>query len=293
MKSIFYISKHAAIALLLAGLFACEENEENEPEVNIPFTEYSLGEISYLSNLAYDDSVIVVNSNEDLVKCIHQFGDKIRYPAIDFSKYTLLLASGAADYGIVDIAGISQKILTKNYRLRLQYRQKLRQSSVYLWETAALIPKLPQDAQISLEFDYKDENIDMSQIDFSNIGDLYRQPLPVIQKAISGKWEVTRVCFGWSGCQPRKDFFIEFSANQRTYFLNGGTSSRSYSWRKQYIRENGQIIPTYVLWYNDSNEELRLECYRFRWISNNQLRSETGSLASNEAHTVIHYNRIY
>lgn len=35
----------------------------------------------------------------------------------------------------------------------------------------------------------KNENIDMSNIDFNNIKDLYVQPLPVIQKCVEGQWK--------------------------------------------------------------------------------------------------------
>ena len=35
-----------------------------------------------------------------------------------------------------------------------------------------------------------DSDIDMSKIDFSNIENLYEQPLPVIQNAVQGEWQL-------------------------------------------------------------------------------------------------------
>ena len=43
------------------------------------------------------------------------------------------------------------------------------------------------------------EEIDMSSIDFSNIENLFAQPLPVIQKCMEGGWEVIRIQHSWYG----------------------------------------------------------------------------------------------
>ncbi|MDR2148997.1 MAG: hypothetical protein LBE91_21360, partial [Tannerella sp.] len=47
----------------------------------------------------------------------------------------------------------------------------------------------------------KDDDIDMSKIDFSNIENLHEQPLQVIQKCVEGKWLWYSSCCGISG-QP-------------------------------------------------------------------------------------------
>ena len=64
----------------------------------------------------------------------------------------------------------------------------------------------------------KSENdIDMSEIDFSNIENLYEQPLPVIQKCVEGKWEVKWRYGGVAGAIPVSDVFVEINNNK----LNG------------------------------------------------------------------------
>jgi hypothetical protein len=57
----------------------------------------------------------------------------------------------------------------------------------------------------------------MSEIDFSNIENLYEQPLPVIQKCVEGKWEVKWRYGGVAGAIPVSDVFVEINNNK----LNG------------------------------------------------------------------------
>jgi len=61
----------------------------------------------------------------------------------------------------------------------------------------------------------KDDDIDMSKIDFSNIENLYAQPLLVIQKCVEGKWEKKGTYGGFSGWLPAPDgVFIEINSNK-------------------------------------------------------------------------------
>jgi hypothetical protein len=63
------------------------------------FTDYSLSETDCRwSNIKYDNTIIVINSKEELKKYITCEVNDI--PNIDFSKYTLLLASGKSYYYI-------------------------------------------------------------------------------------------------------------------------------------------------------------------------------------------------
>jgi len=95
--------KLIAFLLIVAGWFSsCKEKEENNDIVEIPFTEYSLvGTSAQWTNLRYDNKVIIINSSAALENYLTNTGSG--YPAIDFSKQTLLLASGEAANGIRDI----------------------------------------------------------------------------------------------------------------------------------------------------------------------------------------------
>lgn len=59
-----------------------------------------------------------------------------------------------------------------------------------------------------------DDEIDMSLIDFSNIKNLYAQPLPVIQKCVQGKWKWI-VRFSGIGGFVKIDFgLVEITENK-------------------------------------------------------------------------------
>jgi len=88
--------KLAALLLIIAELASSCNPPPPEPDsypIDISFTEYSLLDTHcQWQNLPYDEKVIIINSNEELEKYISCTEDS--YPAIDFSKHTLLLISG-------------------------------------------------------------------------------------------------------------------------------------------------------------------------------------------------------
>ena len=80
---------------------------------------------------------------------------------------------------------------------------------------------------------------DMSKIDFSNIENLYEQPLPVIKKCVQGKWKVYCACMSgivFNVSYPQNEY-IEFkkdhyiSSNEE----DGSQSITYYTWEKQLI----------------------------------------------------------
>ena len=83
------ILKLTALLLIVSGSFACNENEENYPK-EISFVEYSLtGTLCQWNKLIYNDSIILINSDEvlkDYITCTDG-----SYPEIDFSGWTLLV----------------------------------------------------------------------------------------------------------------------------------------------------------------------------------------------------------
>jgi hypothetical protein len=107
----------------------------------------------------------------------------------------------------------------------------------------------------------KEKEIDMSGIDFSNIENLYEQPLPVIQKAIQGKWKVYQlISFGVSfNVDYPEDLYIEFKDNYHVIWESEGKRDTTYfTWKKTTIENwrnslNGHM--TYVMWKKSNYSE--------------------------------------
>jgi hypothetical protein len=85
----------------------------------------------------------------------------------------------------------------------------------------------------------KKESIE--EIDFSNIENLYAQPLSVIQKAVQGKWNVYCIYSnGFVGIRYPKDEFAEISKNK--------IGSHEIIWRKYSIPRNNTTVQSHVIW---------------------------------------------
>jgi len=101
----------------------------------------------------------------------------------------------------------------------------------------------------------KNNDIDMSKIDFSNIENLYEQPLPVIQKCVEGKWQWLWTSAGVITSRPINTVI---NITEEKIVISGTDAfdkAFSYSW--DYRWEKKEIYPnyeTYVMWYNEQNE---------------------------------------
>lgn len=138
--------------LLMAGVAAsCEEKiVDTSKPIEIPVTEYSLYETDCWWTNYEPNNVIVISSNEDLEKCI-ACSDDNTYPAIDFSKYTLLLAQGYATNGV----GFTEATLSWDapnaYILKVTVHVGMTAVAPG-WIGAYLTSKLPQEAEVLLEY---------------------------------------------------------------------------------------------------------------------------------------------
>jgi hypothetical protein len=149
MKRIIF--KTAAIVLILTGVIACKKERENEP-IEIPFTEYSFGERScQWTNLNKDEKVKVIAINNDAemdeyVTC--EEGDY--YPDIDFSKNTLLIASGKVAGGI---GHLSKRLLFKENKYVLEIEILLNNTTISgePWYISILVSTVPYNTVIDLE----------------------------------------------------------------------------------------------------------------------------------------------
>ncbi|MDR1226364.1 MAG: hypothetical protein LBK47_05625 [Prevotellaceae bacterium] len=123
---------------------------ENYP-IEIPFEDYSLAgtpcQWTMLNN--DNDEVVVINSNEELNQYITCTSND--YPAIDFSKYTLLLAHGTASSSVVSL-GCSrlQQISEQGYTMNVDI--VLGNATVMSdWQTPIIINKMGQESNVELK----------------------------------------------------------------------------------------------------------------------------------------------
>ena len=76
-------------------------------------------------------------------------------------------------------------------------------------------------------------------LSFSNIENLYAQPLSVIQKCVQGKWEVKYTYGGVVGITPEYDKFVEIIGNK----ING----HEFHWKEcTFQGVDGELHQTYA-----------------------------------------------
>lgn len=139
MKKLF--NNLAVLLAMAGGLSSCDKKA-------IPFMEFSLLEINCRWVHTELNSVIIINCNEMLKKHIECANDN--YPDIDFSKHTLLLASGSTNSGIHRVnVGRLQQLSTNTYRLNIQV--VLNESTMIgMWTVALIVSKLSSESEIEL-----------------------------------------------------------------------------------------------------------------------------------------------
>ena len=132
----------------------------------IPFTEYSLDEkippsccwIKYLYNIfPFRSEIVIINSNEKLENytCVNDpkgwpcIPPCIDYPAIDFSKYTLLLASGVEGYKVVPNYKNLQQLSTQSYVMKVDLLP-FGAAALTQWHVPIIVNKIVDDSIIEL-----------------------------------------------------------------------------------------------------------------------------------------------
>jgi hypothetical protein len=151
----------AMLCMVMAGVFrvsGCKKdnsNGEKEPEypLEIPFTEYTLAEPCQWTNLTYDNTVIVINSEEELNQYVTST-DGV-YPKIDFSKHTLIVASGKTDFKtekivITDLQQLSKNEYESNIEISLDGIEISQQ-----WIMGLLVEKVKDESIVKLNVSYK------------------------------------------------------------------------------------------------------------------------------------------
>ncbi|MDR2912016.1 MAG: hypothetical protein LBV38_01760 [Alistipes sp.] len=148
---------------------ACDSNEpdfragqktEQQQEADVPFAGYPLGNVAGdgepagwgdpdHANAPREGEVVAVDSDEELAEYIE--GD---YPAVDFSRKTLLLARGATLSGVhkATVDSLSQ---IADGRYRLYVTVFLNAASVLdCWHTAITTDKIEEGSEFELEVNF-------------------------------------------------------------------------------------------------------------------------------------------
>lgn len=143
------------LSLLIAGLTsgACTTDNPDNPKqenfpIQVPFTEYSLGETCWWKNCDSTNSVIVINSDEELssyMGCEKRDSSLI----VDFSELSLVLAKGGAISGLRHLDVDFSKEATNAYALNITaHTEKTIVAPPLL--AAILVPKIDREAVVTL-----------------------------------------------------------------------------------------------------------------------------------------------
>jgi len=129
--------------------------EEPDYPIEIPFEECSLAETCQWTNLAYNNTVIVINSGVELRQYVACTGSG--YPEIDFETQTLLLASGKAEKGISEIIVNSLQQLSANeYELNVEI-DVFDNTNASTWSTVLIAEKVSEESHVELNVTCKKE----------------------------------------------------------------------------------------------------------------------------------------
>ena len=122
--------------------------EEPEYPMNIPFTEYSLSLFCYWTNLEYDNSVVIINSKEEMSHYIECTTGN--YSEIDFSKHSLLLLSGKTDFEFMKVNVTDlQQLSEKEYELKIEILLD-KETVTEEWDVAIVVEKVSRDSNFKL-----------------------------------------------------------------------------------------------------------------------------------------------
>jgi len=180
--------KFTALLLILAGI-ASSCNPEIEYPIDVSFTEYSLLDTDcQWTNLSYNDKVLIISSTEELKKYISCTEGS--FPAIDFSKHTLLLASGKTANSIYETTAKKlQQLAENNYQLEIE--TVLNSTTIpEEWCITLVVSKISENSSVGLNVTCKDSGYPID-IPFEVIptSTIFWQPYP-------GVFSLEDDCFG-------------------------------------------------------------------------------------------------
>ena len=119
-----------------------------------------------------------------------------------------------------------------------------------------------------------EDDIDMSNIDFSNIENLYAQPLPVIQKCVQGKWKWYASIGGDAGFVCHNNRFVIIKNDHYVIeYENGIQNTVFYEWKKRKLTYPLDFFEkeTYAIIKKSADEEMFEKGWFFASIKNDTL----------------------
>ena len=144
------ISTQAIAILIVAAIYVgCAKSNLEEPFQTISYQ---------WKGLDYNNKVILINSNEELEKYIDSV-DADR-PVVDFSKHSLLLASGQANANVIKMHTTLIKKLNNNYTLKVEITLGV-YNTMDNWDIGIITPNIPKKANINLDVQVIKPSLDL------------------------------------------------------------------------------------------------------------------------------------
>ena len=144
--------KYIALLIVLAGSVSCSMKGDNEmfnDPKEILFAEYFLNETGCWWTNFESGKVIIINNNNELEKHIACSDSSNGYPAIDFSKQTLLLVSGGATNGVSKIDTKFTQTAINKYVLRVIIHENIT-TVPQGWNISILTSKIGNKGNVTL-----------------------------------------------------------------------------------------------------------------------------------------------
>jgi hypothetical protein len=188
MKNLYFL---LLITCLTNG--ACGNTEHEEFPIKIPFTEYSLGEtICWWKDCDSTNNVIIISSDEELNKYVNCASSS--YPAVDFSKQSLLLARGKTINGFRCLDVDFSKETACEYALDVTVHTDRTIVAPPLI-VGIVVPKLDSEVLVTLNIQQNTSDDDLKAAELSQ--ENLRQTWVLVAKKqgdVVEKWQ--RNCFG-------------------------------------------------------------------------------------------------
>jgi hypothetical protein len=212
-----FLNTTVLLCMLLFLAVSCEKDQSDEI---FSYTEFSLADKNLL--IDYDaideDMVIVINSLQELQKYIDGTAD------IDFTKHSLLLATGLVLFDATGIAGSIEQLSANEYRLNatLTTRQ-FHPTDPYTWAIAFVTSKVSNKIAVELETTLNNPDLECSPIisyadeTCLSLFDIVDVGFDYTIRIIIGKWKLIKIlnrhsnqCFDYTHC----NIVLEFSEDQ-------------------------------------------------------------------------------
>ena len=91
------------------------------------------------------------------------------------------------------------------------------------------------------------------EIDYSNIENLYEQPLSVIQKCVQGKWKWYAQFGGVVGITYPKNTYVDINDDNLIVEYDDGSQQKTYFTWKRYSIDDKRY-KTWVMWDNERDQ---------------------------------------